>query len=358
MRARSAICLTVGALLAGGVAASAFPGATKSRWIAADLGTLGAPSSTRAYDINNRGQVVGVSTTSAGAVRGFVWENGAMKALGTGRYAAAWAINDRGQVVGISEGHAMLWDQGRARRIGGSSSVALALNDGGDVLVQEPSGAFLWHDGRRLDLGSSATSYPTGLNNVGQVVGVTRITDEPEGSHVTLWIGGKPRDLGQGWPADITESGWIVGNRLVAGELHATLWRNGQVIDLGTLPDSKSSVALRANNRGQVLGRSDERAFLWEAGVMTDLGSPGGNPQFPMALSERGQVVLTMKAANRNMHAFLWQHGVLTDLGTLPRIRSIRAMGINDRNQVLGNTRMPDLRSGPPPRAVVWTLRS
>lgn len=357
MRASSAISVTVGALLAAGVAANAFSAATKARWIATDLGTLGAPTSTRAYDINNRGQVVGVSTTSAGAVRGFVWENGAMKALGSGRYAAAWAINDRGQVIGISDGSAMLWDHGRARQIGRGSS-PLALNDDGDVLAQDSTGAFLWHDGRRLALGSSATFSASGLNNAGQVVGVTRITDEPEGSHVTLWTGGKPRDLGQGWPADITERGWIVGNRLVVGELHATLWRDGQVIDLGTLPGSKSSVALRANDRGQVLGRSDDRAFVWEDGVMTDLGSPDGNPQFPMALSERGQVVLTMKTANRNMHAFLWQHGDLTDLGTLQRIRSIRAMGINDRNQVLGNTRMPDLRSGPPPRAVVWTLRS
>src|SRR6187455_2538131 len=46
-----------------------------------DLGTLG--SATRALGLNDRGQVVGVGNTSAGAAHAFIWEGGNLRDLGT-----------------------------------------------------------------------------------------------------------------------------------------------------------------------------------------------------------------------------------------------------------------------------------
>ena len=44
------------------------------------LGTLG---DARAYAINDKGQVVGSSTTAEGTSYAFLWENGTMRDLGT-----------------------------------------------------------------------------------------------------------------------------------------------------------------------------------------------------------------------------------------------------------------------------------
>jgi probable HAF family extracellular repeat protein len=79
------------------------------------LGTLGGDHS-YAYDINAGGQIVGVSTTSAGASHAFSWQNGTISDLGTlgGSSSQAQGVSDAGQVAGfssISDGapHAFLW---------------------------------------------------------------------------------------------------------------------------------------------------------------------------------------------------------------------------------------------------------
>ena len=63
-------------------------------------------------------------------------------------------------------------------------------------------------------------------------------------------------------PLGISASGLIVGlsengeiDPLTGfPEAHATLWRDGEVIDLGTLGGYESAVVSAGNNRGQVTG--------------------------------------------------------------------------------------------------------
>ncbi len=89
-----------------------------------DLGTLGGNSeATVAQDINEKTQITGSSQNAAGQTNAFLWEAGKMRDLGTlpgGTGSTAYGINESGQVVGTSRTsadyygqHAFLWDNGQ-----------------------------------------------------------------------------------------------------------------------------------------------------------------------------------------------------------------------------------------------------
>lgn len=101
-----------------------------------------------------------------------------------------------------------------------------------------------------------------------------------------------------------------------------------------------NNVATGINNRGQVVGFSDVsgdttmHAFLWENGKMTDLGNlPGDFLSFAWGVSESGQVLGQSCDANGNCRGFLWQDGVMTDLNALiPAGSPLFIIDANDMN--------------------------
>jgi probable HAF family extracellular repeat protein len=224
------------------------------------------------------------------ACRGFIYQNGRMKALPTlgGTHGFATGINNRGQVVGWAETpvldptcnqttqklqfRAVLWEPHRNRKTelkpyrGDSTSAATAINERGQVVgisgeCDQAVGRFsarhavLWENGRvtRLpDLGGTSWHTPMAINERGDVVGFSNPAD--------------PRDL--------------------AGEFiaRAFLWtKRGGIVSLGTLPGDSTSQALGINLWGQVVGFSTggaagSRGFLYQNGVLTninDLLEPG-----------------------------------------------------------------------------------
>jgi uncharacterized membrane protein len=134
-----------------------------------DIGTLGG-TCTVAYDLNNRGQVVGQSSQVGDSTNvGFVWDRATgMKQLPTAAnlYGGAFAINDEGKIVGEGDGpdgqpSAILWQEKggkwRATYLGslhsGDCAGGTSVNPSGQVVgLSGPNGCvtvlpFLWEDG-------------------------------------------------------------------------------------------------------------------------------------------------------------------------------------------------------------------
>jgi probable HAF family extracellular repeat protein len=124
------------------------------------------------------------------------------------------------------------------------------------------------------------------------------------------------------------------------------LWQNGRWINLGSLGGTFTE-GVDINNLGQVAGNSYltgntvYHAFLWQKGVMTDLGTlPGDVNSSGDGINNKGQVVggSYTKTTSR---AYLWQNGVMTDLNTLIPPKSplylLEACGtINDQGWIAG----------------------
>jgi probable HAF family extracellular repeat protein len=137
-----------------------------------DLGTLPGFTASRALRINEAGQVAGWAENAGGPITGpsraYLFGGGAMTDLGTlgGTNSFAYGLNNRGQVVGISTTapgqvpmeagtHAFLWERGRMTDLnellapgsGWELTFAFGINDAGQIagsgLVDGREHAFL-----------------------------------------------------------------------------------------------------------------------------------------------------------------------------------------------------------------------
>lgn len=134
------------------------------------------------------------------------------------------------------------------------------------------------------------------------------------------------------------------------------------MIDLGTLGGTLVCGPLDciscANNRGQVAGASTLagnsilHAFLWSQGVMTDLGTLGGSTSLIRWLNDVGEVVGGANTTNDDsFHATLWENGQITDLGVLDGDCFSVATAINSSGRIVGQSVSCD---GATSRAVLW----
>jgi probable HAF family extracellular repeat protein len=242
--------------------------------------------------------------------------------------------------------------------------------------------AFRWQDGVLTDLGSlpgDIGSFPSEINSNGVVAGVSLNHLDP----VTLfpvftavvWKDGEIIDLGTfggtfsaaeaindrdqvvGFALNATPDSFDLGdfcqNNPMPTQMRAFVWQRGVLKDLGTLGGT-DSCALFVNDRGQTVGNSFTNSivnpttglptlhpFLWDDGEMMDLGTLGGTLAFVNGINSRGQVAgASTLAGDQIFHPFLWDQGKLTDLGTLGG-NFVEVIGLNDAGEVVGKAQLP-----------------
>jgi probable HAF family extracellular repeat protein len=276
----------------------------RPRFIIEDLGSFGLGS--RAYSINNSGQVAGSSFAPNAFSHAFRYTDGVglvdLNQFTRSAITYGGGINDLGQVGGsvdVSGGaggyHPFRYTDGvglvdLGTLPGYTLGYGGAINADGQVVGSAYGAsanpnmlrAFRYSDDDGMEdlgtLGRSSTSE--GINNSGIVVGSSETPTTPMGDH---WNPGHAflytdckgmQDLNElidssaGWElrraSGINSSRQIVGFGAHNGVgVRAFRFKRGVVQDLGTFPGGGISYALGINNRGEVVGA----AYLDASGV-------------------------------------------------------------------------------------------
>jgi probable HAF family extracellular repeat protein len=272
------------------------------------------------------------------------------------------------------------------------------LIGGGAALPDGTQHAVLWDRGRIVDIaqaglggagGAKANSFVYGVNERAQAVGQVETTT-PDAENFCLygtglqcvpflWQDGKMIVLptlggNNGGVSAINKQGEAVGlaeNRASDPncplpqifDFEAVVWdsKHGHVRELRPLPGDSVGFAFWINDRGEAVGTSGScantlpngvvvgpHAVLWEKdGTPIDLGNLGGSVNVSLVavgnraigINNRGQVVGgSTLPGNTTSHAFLWTRETrkMRDLGTLDGDVNTGALSINDSGDVVG----------------------
>ncbi len=339
-----------------------------------DLWGPGAPQ----FDVRN---VYASAVNQAGVVVGRIgsqvvmWDHGTVTPIAPlcttslcflDRGAFRVGVNAAGQVVGTSFQQAFEWDDGTLTNLGAlvdNASYASWINDANDVLgamhlcniaVPECEGrAVLWHHGSPIPLTfGGITSTPAGLNAAGQAVGEASLPAPPPGRgdvHAFLWQDGTMTDLGtlgghSSSAMGINAQGQVVGFAATADDaLHAVLWNHGTTMDFG------EGRACAINSAGQIVGESEGHAVVWDHGKKIDIGlsgygtgsinplcGPGPFVHGP-TINAAGDVALNYCTHDGVCSAYLWDGSALTKLADLGGDEAT-AFGMNARGWIVGQS--------------------
>ncbi len=270
------------------------------------LGANGESQYSKAYGINDKGQVVGISSTANGDYHAFLYSNGNMQDLTSANNVYSWAssINASGQVVvnstpDLYRFHASVYSNGAMKDLGSlpvmdgnnHSTIANAINNSGQVVGMSYVGSFDEIDkpfiySNTNMKGIDVNGYPydsdaTAINNLGQVVGSSLVMDYTQAGNIRSQAflysgsGGSANSFSNNSPGwayssarDINDLTQIIGNGSFNGVNSGYLYNKDNTIALNFNPNA-------INNSGLVVGDSYSslHAMLYTNGAIQDLNA-------------------------------------------------------------------------------------
>lgn len=235
-------------------------------------------------------------------------------------------------------------------RIVGADSEAVAINENGQAVINSEDTA-VFHDLHHPDyeVGEVLNHLPGATRTVAVDINDSAFTNNdgnPDG-HIIGNSGNGTLEIGE----DASVRGFF--------------WDGGAMYPVDSLGGG-TSVATDLNNKDQVVGAAtladgSFHAILWtldanKKGVIRDLGTLGGANSFATAINEAGQVTGWSETGQFYeeqgvvvpiRHAFLWDQGIMFDLGThndfyvypfIPSFPFSEAVALNASGKVAGNS--------------------
>ena len=229
-----------------------------TRYTVINLGTLGGVLGSSAWSINNKGWIVGEANLSGdGVEHAALWRDGDVTDLGTlGGDNSAVALpvkNNAGLIVGVA-------NTSTVDPLGESFCTFACTASGGACNGNSHScQAFQWRNGviDGLETLGGNNSFATGANNRGLVVGFAENSTQDSNCippqvldyKPVVWHGGTIHELPVvagdvvGGVLGVNDHNQMVGASGMCGSgpalgpiaVHAVLWQNGSVTDLGSL---------------------------------------------------------------------------------------------------------------------------
>lgn len=226
-----------------------------------------------------------------------------------------------------------------------------------------PGEAFYWSESTGFVTLDRPPGYTSATardidGQTGWIIGALS-TPGTDGPFAALWPAwsAEPIDLGTLPGGDYSQAfavsaGRVVGkwgNEITGPGIQGFLWQDNQMIDLGPDLGTPSGWAWDVNQAGQVCGwmgtatSLDARAFIWDAGRVTELPAiPGGFTSEGRAISADGSTVVGVgrlidkETGDVVVHPFLWKDGEMVDLGVFPGSLLCAAEDIDDGRIVGG----------------------
>ena len=339
------ISICCGATVAPALAQEQAQTKAKGRYQVTSLPTLGGTSSA-GNSINNQTWAAGYSRLTGDQTRhATLWRNGSLLDLGTlggPNSSVAWNVkNTEGIIVGISqtadpEPRGEFW-----------SSAAFYS---GPFTVGFINLGFVWEQGQMRGLPNfpgGNNGFATGANNLRQVVGWAENDFQDPACVSPQVLQFRPAIWSLGPPDQIQDLPLIPGDSSGAA---TAINDNGQIVGISGICD-------------QAVGRrTAKHAVLWENGTVTDIYPNAAAPWWntPTAINQRGDVVGFAGdpafVEGDILHAFMWtREDGIRQLKPLPRRNpphvDSEAYGINEARQVVGVSCDADQVDC---RAVIW----